>query len=43
MRPVCIQIEPCIRTAQWLQLNALEARVDDSGVPVSALQLAQLI
>jgi len=35
------QIEAYIRTAKWFQLNALEARVGDSNVPVSALQLAK--
>ena len=35
------QIEAYIRTSRWFQLNALEARVGDSSVPVSALQLAQ--
>ena len=35
------QIEAYVRTAPWFQLNVLEARVGDSNVPVSALQLAQ--
>jgi len=35
------QIEAYIRTAKWFQLNALEAHVGDSGVPVSALQVAK--
>jgi len=34
------QIEAYICTAQWFQLHALEGRVGESGVPVSALQLA---
>ncbi len=36
------QIEAYIHTARWFQLDILEARIGDSGVPVSALQLAQL-
>ena len=35
------QIETYIHTARWFQLDVLEARVGDSGVPVAALQLAQ--
>ena len=35
------QIVAYIHTARWFQLDVLEPRVGDSGIPVSALQLAQ--